>query len=100
MIKLLSDNMTYIYLIVYFIVISFIAFNVFYYDKRASRTRRHKRVDEFTLIFLAIVGGSAGIFLGMIILNHKTRKMKFKLGIPIILIFQIFGLACIYFLVK
>lgn len=47
------------------------------------------RVSEAMLIWLAILGGSIGAWLGMKTWHHKTLHAKFKYGRPLILIMQI-----------
>jgi len=41
-----------------------------------------------------VIGGSVGALAGMKVFHHKTRKPKFKTGVPAILIIQLI----IYFL--
>lgn len=48
-----------------------------------------KREPEGTLFLIAILGGSIGIYAGMIIFRHKTQKLTFLIGLPILLIQQI-----------
>ena len=48
------------------------------------------RIPEATLISVAVIGGSLGSLLGMKLIRHKTKHLKFTLGIPIILACQIF----------
>lgn len=40
----------------------------------------------------AVIGGSIGALFGMSIFHHKTRKPKFYIGIPLIMLIEI-GLA-------
>lgn len=47
------------------------------------------RIPEAALITVAMLGGSVGTLLGMYAVRHKTRHLKFSLGIPIILVVQI-----------
>lgn len=55
-----------------------------------QKAKRHKwRIPENTLMFVAIIGGSIGSILGMQSFRHKTKHIKFKFGMPIILILQI-----------
>ncbi len=65
-------------------------------DKARAR-RRQRRISERTLFVTALLGGSAGLLLGMGIFRHKSRRPKFVLGIPLILTFQLL-LACILLL--
>lgn len=65
-----------------------IVFLVYAYDK-SSAARRQWRVPESTLILLAIAGGGLGAFLGMYMIRHKTRHLKFKLLVPLTLVVQL-----------
>lgn len=75
-------------LLIYLLVINVIALAVYGIDKRKA-IRHAWRIPETTLIFLAVIGGSVGALLGMKIFHHKTRKPKFSIGVPVILILQI-----------
>ena len=53
---------------------------------------RHRwRVSEAMLLGIAVVGGSVGAVLAMQFFRHKTKHLKFRLGIPLILAFQLVG---------
>lgn len=65
-----------------------LGFVLMYIDKQKA-IRNKWRVKENTLIFIALIGGSLGLYLGMKLFKHKTRHAKFKLGIPIIIFFQL-----------
>ena len=47
------------------------------------------RIPESILFTMALIGGSAGCLLGMFLFHHKTRKLKFLIGIPLILVLQL-----------
>lgn len=47
------------------------------------------RIPESTLFAIALLGGSVGSLLGMYTIRHKTRHLKFTIGIPAILLVQI-----------
>lgn len=47
------------------------------------------RISEATLLWLAVLGGSLGAWLGMRAWHHKTQHKKFRYGIPLIIIAQI-----------
>ena len=83
--------------IVWYIVWSNLAaFLVYGIDKR--RAKRHEwRISERTLLGLAAIGGSVGALAGMYLFRHKTRKMKFVIGVPLILAVQ---LAAVYFVMN
>jgi len=79
----LSDLILY-----YLSAINILAFLVFGLDKRKARKDRW-RVPEATLLLLAVIGGSAGALLGMVVFRHKTRHNKFRIGLPLILLAQL-----------
>ena len=57
-------------------------------DKR--RAIKHKqRISEFTLMLVALLGGSVTMYITMLIIRHKTRHLKFMLGIPVIILIQL-----------
>ena len=72
----------------YHFLINAAAFVRMHADKRRARKNRW-RIPERTLIGSAVLGGSIGVLLGMRCFRHKTRHLKFTLGIPAILIAQI-----------
>lgn len=42
------------------------------------------RIRERALLFSAAIFGGIGAFLGMLMFRHKTKKMKFKVLLPLI----------------
>ncbi len=68
-------------MIIYLLVINFIGFIAMWYDKGLARAARY-RIPEGRLLLIALAGGSVGVFFGMQAFNHKTRHLKFTLGIP------------------
>lgn len=71
----------------YLIAINILAFIVFMIDKIKAKMDSW-RISEKTLLTLAVIGGSVGALLGMIICRHKIRVSKFKFGIPAIIVIQ------------
>jgi uncharacterized membrane protein YsdA (DUF1294 family) len=63
--------------------INSIAFLVMLFDKVRSRKIGASRISEGTLFFMAIAFGSVGVYLGMLVFRHKTRKWYFLIGIPL-----------------
>ena len=75
-------------LLIYLIMINIIAIIVTIHDKLAAVGNR-RRVKERTLLLIAALGGSPMMLLTMLVIRHKTLKLKFMLGIPLILIAQL-----------
>ena len=76
------------YFLLYLLLINAAAFLLMLIDKQKARKNRW-RIPERTLIGSALLGGSVGALLGMYTFRHKTRHLKFTLGVPAILIAQI-----------
>ena len=76
------------YSIIITALINFFSFILTGVDKYKSKHNRW-RVKENTFFILALIGGSMGILMGMYLFRHKTKHIKFTLGIPLILIVQI-----------
>ena len=75
------------YLLIYLILISVLAIVITVYDK--VRAIKHKyRVSEFALMLISALGGSVAMLLTMLVVRHKTRHIKFMLGIPLIILIQ------------
>ena len=72
----------------YLAVMSLIAFFITVYDKIAAKKRPQARIPEKTLILVSCLGGSAVMLITMLFIRHKTRHVKFMLGIPLILLLQ------------
>lgn len=79
-------NPNFIFLI-YFIIINIIAIIVTVYDKYCAQHNKW-RVKESTLLLISCLGGSIFMYITMQIIHHKTKKLKFMLGIPLIIILQ------------
>ncbi|MBQ3012365.1 MAG: DUF1294 domain-containing protein [Clostridia bacterium] len=76
-------------LIAYIAVISLISIIVCIYDKKISKKNRVElRTPEKTLLLLSALGGSVAMFITMLLIRHKTKHVKFMLGIPLIMIVQ------------
>ena len=66
-------------------------------DKKKAR-KNLWRIPEATLMGFAAAGGSIGALAGMYLVRHKTKHLKFTVGIPIFLFAHI--LIAIWLIVK
>ena len=71
----------------YLILINALGLLIMLADKYSAR-RGLWRIPERVLMGIGLAGGSIGIFLGMHLFHHKTRKPLFYVGIPAILVIQ------------
>lgn len=74
-------------LLAYLIIINAAAFILMLADKIKAK-RGAWRIPEATLMGIAALGGSVGALAGMYTFRHKTKHIRFTLGIPLILAAQ------------
>lgn len=84
------------FFIIYLVIINFLGFIIMGIDKLKAK-RGSRRIPENTLFMFTILGGGVGTILGMYIFRHKTKKKKFTVGMPIILILEVL-LFILYFI--
>ena len=84
----LNNIITVKNIVIYLIIINLAAFLAMFIDKKKAENNKW-RIQESTLLVLALLGGSIGEFIGMYVFRHKTKKPKFVIGIPVIIILQI-----------
>ena len=76
----------------YLLAANILAFVMYGIDKyKAGRNCR--RIPERKLVMLAVAGGSIGAVAGMCLWRHKTKHLKFRIGLPLMLAAQVL-LAC------
>ena len=75
-------------ILIYLLVINLITFLAMYIDKRRAKWGKW-RIKESTLFTLVLLGGGIGGIVGMRVLRHKTKKTRFVIGFPAILIIEI-----------
>lgn len=72
----------------YLIIINILSFVLYGIDKLKA-IKKKERISEKTLILIGILGGSIGSLIGMNLFRHKTKKLKFIISLPLILIIHI-----------
>lgn len=85
------------FILIYLLIINATGFLVMTIDKLYAR-KNMWRIPERTLLGVAIIGGSIGVWAGMYTVRHKTRHLKFVIGVPLILVCQL-G-TVLYFILK
>ena len=86
--------------LLYIAIISVISFVVCVYDKIAAKKFTKHRTRESTLLLLSAIGGSFAMFFTMIAIRHKTKHVKFMLGIPAIIVLQVAALIVYLFFIR
>lgn len=51
--------------------------------------KKKRRIPESTLLLCALIGGSLGALLGMVLFRHKTKHRRFAIGLPLMLLAHI-----------
>lgn len=73
-------------LVYYMIIINVIAFILYGVDKKKAENDKF-RIPESRLILVSVLGGAFGAGLGMLLFHHKTRKTKFRITVPVCVVF-------------
>lgn len=81
-------------IIIYFIIINIIGLLAMYIDKQKAKKGKW-RIPERTLFIITALGGGIGTISGMYLFRHKTQKIAFVIGFPLITILEI--ICIIYF---
>lgn len=74
--------------LIYLLTVNAIGFLLMTVDKYKAK-KNLWRIPESTLMTVALIGGSIGSLVGMYTVRHKTKHLKFTVGIPVILVLQI-----------
>src|SRR5690554_746121 len=69
----LSDM--YLWILLYFAMINLIGYIIMWRDKKAAK-RNSWRTSEKMIFQIALIGGAAGIYVGMRHFRHKTQKIR------------------------
>jgi len=92
---MLIDNKLF-YILIFFLAMNLIAFLIMLVDKNKSQRQESERVSEGVLFFLATLFGSLGVYAGMFVFHHKTRKWYFLVGIPLLIIQNLASIYLVY----
>lgn len=84
-------------ILLYFLIINVIGFLAMAIDKWKAKNNSW-RIPENTLFSITVLGGGIGTIVGMYVFRHKTKKPKFTIGMPVILVLEI--VLVIYELIK
>lgn len=80
--------------LIYLAAISLWSVIVTVHDKIAAK-RGRRRIPERTLIALSVFGGSVAMYMTMQMIRHKTKHAKFMIGIPVIIVLQLFAVIAL-----
>ena len=71
-------------ILLYLLIVNAVSFLLMLTDKQKAK-KKLWRIPESTLLLSAAIGGSIGSLAGMYTFRHKTKHLKFTLGVPAIL---------------
>lgn len=74
-------------IVIFLIAINIIAIILMKKDKEYAQNGE-RRIREITLLLVALVGGSLGMYFAMFKYKHKTLHNKFRYGVPVIIMLQ------------
>lgn len=81
-------------IIIILAIINVVGFILTALDKQKAR-RKLWRIPEKTFFLIALIGGSIGIYVSMLLFRHKTKHWYFMIGIPAIFVAE---LIILYFI--
>lgn len=84
-------------ILLYFLIVNVIGFFAMGIDKWKAKNNAW-RIPENTLFVITALGGGIGTIAGMYTFRHKTKKARFTLGLPAILVLEI--VLIVYELIK
>ena len=84
-----------IILYLYLAIINALGFLLMLIDKWKAK-KNLWRIPEATLLGVAAIGGSLGAILGMNLVRHKTKHLKFSIGLPVIFAVQVVLLIILF----
>lgn len=86
-------------ILTYFILINIISAIVTAVDKFKAKHGKW-RVSEKTLFILSAIGGAIGMYITMQLIHHKTKKMRFMVGIPLIFFAELLIAVLLFFVFR
>lgn len=92
----ITDIFTLKNILLYLLMINLIGFLMMWSDKRKAK-KGQWRIPEQTLFIVTALGGGIGTITGMYTFRHKTQKMKFAVGLPVLVVLEIVGIIYIKF---
>lgn len=75
--------------LIYVAAMTILGFVLMMVDKNRAQRNQGRRIPEASLLILAVLGASFGEFLGMKLCHHKTKHVKFYIGLPVIFLGQL-----------
>ncbi len=84
-------------IVIYLIIINIVGFLIMLIDKRKAQKGKW-RIQEKTIFIITALGAGIGTIAGMYVFHHKTKKLRFTIGLPFITILEIIGIVYFAFI--
>lgn len=88
-------NNIQLFLLLFLLTVSIVGAILTVYDKIAAKHAKRHRVPEAVLMSFGVLGGALLMYMVMQLIRHKTRKPKFSVGFPVIIVLQV-GAMIVY----
>ena len=76
-------------------LINILGFFIMKIDKTKAKHGKY-RISEKAIFIIALLFGSVGIYIGMYKFRHKTKHLSFTVGIPVLILINIFTIYYIF----
>ena len=87
--EFIQNNLLLSVVAAYILLMSLISIIVCVYDKKISKKNKVElRIPEKSLLILSALGGGVAMYICMLMTRHKTKHVKFMVGIPLIIAAQ------------
>lgn len=78
----MKEHVYLILFLVYYVLLAAVSV-VFTVKDKSAAVQNKWRVSEKTLMLLGLMGGALPIYVTMKVIRHKTKHLKFMLGLPL-----------------
>lgn len=95
LLRRLSNSQSFDLVDLWLIAINLVTFVIYGYDKMIAASD-WTRVPERMLLLLALVGGTPGALIAMLLFRHKTSKASFRLKFLLVILVQIVLIGVYY----
>jgi uncharacterized membrane protein YsdA (DUF1294 family) len=82
-------------ILLYYVVMNTFSFGLCAADKTKA-VKGSFRIPEKVLLLTGLLGGALGLYLAMLTTRHKTKKAKFRILVPLLILLHAYLLLKIF----